>query len=188
MSNRSMSIRSPLSPFQRRLSWRSSRSGAGSEARIGLQRHDHGRLQEAGADFRQRVELCCEFVSRSRFHNHASASCVAAKPDLLNQTGRVEATYFLELCLPQVCGTRGFGLIGMTGEQDHELHFELLFSCETPQLHGEAAGGLNAGVGEHTDGDDMRDAVLLECGTKSGCHSPPQLPFAKVCHFCTPRC
>ena len=30
------------------------------------------------------------------------------------------------------------------------------------QLHGESAGGLNAAVGEHTDGDDMRDAVLLE--------------------------
>ena len=24
----------------------------------------------------------------------------------------------------EVCGSRGFRLIGMTGEQDHELHFE----------------------------------------------------------------
>jgi hypothetical protein len=30
------------------------------------------------------------------------------------------------------------------------------------ELHGEAAGGLNARVGEQADGDDMRDAVLLE--------------------------
>ena len=30
------------------------------------------------------------------------------------------------------------------------------------ELHGEAAGGLNAGVGEQTDGNDMRDATLLE--------------------------
>jgi len=30
------------------------------------------------------------------------------------------------------------------------------------QLLGEAAGGINAGVGEQTDGNDMRDATLLE--------------------------
>src|SRR5258708_39854878 len=88
-------------------------SGAGTEARIGLRRHDHGRLQKASADERQRVELCCDFVSRSRFNNHATASCVAANPDLSNQTVRVEATYFLELRLPQVCGSRRFRLLRM---------------------------------------------------------------------------
>jgi hypothetical protein len=56
--------------------------------------------------------------------HHRSASCVAAKPDLLNQTVRVKATNFLEPFLRQLCGSGGFGLIGMTGEQEHQLHVE----------------------------------------------------------------
>src|SRR5580704_7200602 len=99
-------------------------SVSGSEAGIRLQRNDHRRLQVAFADERKRVELFRDFVSRSGFHDCAGASGVTAKPDLLNQTGRVEATYHLELRLPEVFGSRGFRLIGMPGEQGHELHFE----------------------------------------------------------------
>src|SRR5258708_34252667 len=99
-------------------------TGAGCEARMGLRRIDHGRLQEAGPNERQRIELFRDFVSRSRFQNHASASSVAAKPDLLNQTVPVEATYFLELCLPQVCGIRALRLIVMQGDQAHDLTFD----------------------------------------------------------------
>src|SRR4030081_1309316 len=97
---------------------------SGSEAGIRLQWNDHRRLQVAFADERKRVELFRDFVSRSGFHNCAGASGVAAKPDLLHQTGRVEATYHLKLRLPEVCGSRRFPLIGMPGEQGHELHFE----------------------------------------------------------------
>src|SRR4030081_1955568 len=99
-------------------------SVSGSEAGIRLQWNDHRRPQVAFADERKRVELFRDYVSRSGFHNCAGAAGVTAKPDLLNQTGRVEATYHLELRLPEVCGSRGFPLIGMPGEQSHELHFE----------------------------------------------------------------
>src|SRR5260370_18431577 len=51
--------------------------------------------------FRSRVELFRDFVSRSGFRNCAGASGVTAKPDLSNQTGRVEAAYHLELRLPR---------------------------------------------------------------------------------------
>src|SRR5258707_15478477 len=86
-------------------------SVSGSEAGIRLQWNDHRRLQVAFADERKRVELFRDFVSRSGFHNCAGASGVTPKPDLSNQTGRVEAAYHLELCLPEVCGSRGFALI-----------------------------------------------------------------------------
>src|SRR4030088_2947565 len=87
-------------------------SVSGSEAGIRLQWNDHRRLQVAFADEGKRVELFRDFVSRSGFRNCAGASGVPAKPDLLNQTGRVEATYHLELRLPEVCGCWGFPLSG----------------------------------------------------------------------------
>src|ERR1700730_9313477 len=95
-----------------------------------LQWNGHRRLRVACADERKRVKLFRDFVGRSGFHNRASASGVTAKPDLSNQTGRVEATYHLELRLPEVCGSRSFRLIGMPGEQGHELHFDRSLSCE----------------------------------------------------------
>ena len=78
------------------------------------------------------------------------------------------------------------------------------------QLHGEAAGGLNAGVGEQTDGNDMRDAMLLEmkieirigeaalgpvlldedlASLRHEVGMPLTAPasLAKVCRFCTAR-
>src|SRR5258708_26509757 len=97
-------------------------SVSGSEAGIRLQWNDHRRLQVAFADERKRVELFRDFVGRSGFHDCAGASGVTAKPDLLNQTGGVEATYHLELRRPEVCGSRGFRLIRMKGAQGHELH------------------------------------------------------------------
>src|ERR1700730_11815153 len=99
-------------------------SVSGSEAGIRLQWNDHRRLQVAFADQRERLEFFRAFVSRSGFHNCAGTAGITAKPDLSNQTGRVEAAYHLELRLPEVCGSRGFPLIGMPGEQGHELYFE----------------------------------------------------------------
>src|SRR3984893_8566501 len=99
-------------------------SVSGSEAGIRLQGNDHRRLQVAFADERKRVELFRDFVSRSGFHDCAGASGVTAKPDLSNQTGRIEVTYHLEFRLPEGCGGGGLRLIGMPGEQGHELHFE----------------------------------------------------------------
>src|SRR3981189_20454 len=61
---------------------------------------------------RKRVELFRDFVRRSGFHNCAGASGVTAKPDLSNQTDRIEVTYHLELRLPEVCGSRLFPLSG----------------------------------------------------------------------------
>src|SRR3982074_3824930 len=95
-------------------------------------------LQVALANERKRVELFRDFVGRSGFHNRASASGVTAKPDLSNQDDRVEATYHLELPLPEVCGSRGFCLIGMPGEESHELHFECslmlsAYACISPK-------------------------------------------------------
>src|SRR5258708_12626676 len=79
-------------------------------------------LQVAFADERKRVELFCDLVSRGGFHNCAGASGVTAKPDLLNQAGRVEATYHLELRLPEICGSGAFRLIGMPLEPGHQQH------------------------------------------------------------------
>src|SRR5262249_29776994 len=46
-------------------------SGAGRKAGIRLQRHDHRRLQEAGADERQFTELLSDLARRLCLHNHA---------------------------------------------------------------------------------------------------------------------
>src|SRR4030081_1266851 len=123
---------------------------SGSEAGIRLQWNDHRRLQVAFADERKRVELFRDFVGRSGFHNRASASGVTAQTDLSNQTGRVEGTYHLELRLPEVCGSRGFRLIGMPGEQGHELHFDRSLSYEAwfPEGpgYGQAPGAAQPGI------------------------------------------
>src|ERR1700730_8558687 len=115
-----------------------------------LQWNGHRRLQVAFADERKRVELFRDFVGRSGFHNRASPSGVTAKPDLSNQTGPVEATYHLALRLPELCGSRGFRLIGMPGEQGHELHFEPSLSCEAwfPEGpgYGQAPGAAQPGI------------------------------------------
>ena len=72
------------------------------------------------------------------------------------------------------------------------------------ELHAEAAGRFDAGVGDHADQDDMTNAVLLELqveigvgkpldpqrswattspgrGWKSSWNVPPQLSLAKIC-------
>lgn len=58
-------------PRPARADWHGSLSGAGSEARIGLQRHDHRRLQEAGAD-RSVVEMITRCAPAAKAHR---ASC-----------------------------------------------------------------------------------------------------------------
>src|SRR5712664_2266565 len=51
------------------------------------------------------------------------------------------------------------------------------------ELHREAAGRFDAGVGEQAKPLCAQCSLMTmspACGTKSGCHSPPQVPLAKV--------
>src|SRR3984893_8590047 len=152
-------------------------SVSGSEAGIWLQWNDHRRLQVAFADQRERLELFRDFVSRNGFHNCAGASSITAEPDLSNQTGRVEATYHLELCLPEVCRSRGFRLIGMPGEQGHELHFERslmlsAYACISP----EKVYMLVTGVKDRTRKGMLHRSQASEI-------SPPLAQLSLTCDF-----
>src|SRR3984893_16661050 len=142
-----------------------------------LQWNGHRRLRVACADERKRVKLFRDFVGRSGFHNRASPSGVTAKPDLSNQTGPVEATYHLELRLPEVCGSRGFRLIGMPGEQGHELHFERslmlsAYACISP----EKVYMLVTGVKDRTRKGMLHRSQASEI-------SPPLAQLSLTCDF-----